>query len=218
MTVPPGESPPHRIFRVGLTGGIATGKSVVAEVFREMGAFVVDADVIGHELMEPGTSAHAAVRQTFGDEILRKDGAIDRKELGARIFSDPSAREQLNRILHARIMDEVERRFAHFEKIHPGGIAVLQAALIAETGAAGAFDRIVLTECDAQTRLSRLMDRDRIDEAEALRRIASQGDAASRRSISHLTVDTSGSLPETQSKARQAFDMLKREWEASRNA
>ena len=212
------ESHPGRILRVGLTGGIATGKSVVAEVFRERGAFVVDADHLGHELMEPGTPAHAEIRALFGDEILLGDAHIDRKKLGARIFSDDQARAQLNRILHPRIMDEAERRFARHEKTHPGGIAVLQAALLAEAGAGSKFDRIVLTECDPRVRLARLMDRDRIGEAEALRRIAAQTDAASRRSIAQVIVDTSGSLPETQARARQAFDILKRQWEASRDA
>jgi len=214
MTGVAGKSPARRILRVGLTGGIATGKSVVGGIFREMGALVLDADTLGHQLMEPGTPAYDEIRCAFGEGIVGNDGRIDRKQLGARVFSDDHARAELNRILHPRIMVEAERQFARFEETDPGGIAVLQAALIAEAGAAGSFDRIVLTECEPSSRLARLMERDRIDEVEARQRIAAQADAASRRKISDVVVDTSGSLAETESRARQAFDILRNQWEA----
>ncbi|MCI0568352.1 MAG: dephospho-CoA kinase [Acidobacteria bacterium] len=206
------------MFRVGLTGGIATGKSVVAEVFREEGAFVLDTDLLGHELMQPGTPAYQEIRGRFGDGILEPDGRIDRKKLGERIFGDERARLQLNAILHPRILAEAEQRVAHFARQNPGGIAVTQAALMAEAGAFGRFDRIVLTECDTPTQVLRLRARDGLGEEQALRRIGAQADSAARRRIAHIVLDTSGSLEETRAKARQAFDSLRREWESRQAA
>ena len=187
-----GKDPVPSVFRVGLTGGIATGKSQVAEVFQEEGALVLDADTLGHELMDPGGPAFAAIRKSFGDEILGTDGRIDRRKLGGRVFKDQSARREINAILHPLIMEVAEKRIMEFGRRFPGGIAVLQAALVAESGAAGRFHRI----------------------EEALRRIRSQADPAERRKIAHLIIDTSGSVEETRAKAKQAFGRLRSDWEA----
>jgi dephospho-CoA kinase len=218
MMVPGGKARDPLVFRVGLTGGIASGKSVVAEVFREEGAFVLDTDILGHEMMEPGTPAHQEIRERFGDGILGPDGRIDRKKLGERVFGDERARLQLNAILHPRILAEAEQRVTRFARQNPGGIAVTQAALMAEAGAFGRFDRIVLTECDPATQLRRLRARDGLGEDEALRRIGAQADSAARRRIAHIVLDTSGSLEETRAKARQAFDSLRKEWTARKTA
>ncbi len=200
-------------LRVGLTGGIATGKSAVAEVFREAGAFVQDADQLGHELMEPGTPAHAEIVEAFGEQVLAPDGRIDRKRLGARIFADTGERAKLNAILHPRILEEAGRRAGRYLREHPGGIAVTQAALLLEAGAEQHFDRIVLTECDARTQRARLMARDGISETEAARRIAAQGAASEKRKLAHLVIDTSGTIEQTRKRAQQAFETLCREKE-----
>ncbi|HEU5180846.1 MAG TPA: dephospho-CoA kinase [Candidatus Polarisedimenticolia bacterium] len=200
-------------LRVGLTGGIATGKSVVAEVFREAGAFVQDADSVGHELMEPGTPAHAEIVQAFGEEVVAPDGRIDRKRLGARIFADAGERSKLNTILHPRILAEAGRRAGRYLLEHPGGIAVTQAALLLEAGAAQYFDRIVLTECDARTQRARLVARDGIPETEADRRIAAQGAASEKKTFAHLVIDTSGTIEQTRKRAQQAFETLRRDKE-----
>ena len=213
MTGDPGAPAGGAGLRVGLTGGIATGKSVVAEVFREAGAFVQDADSVGHELMQPGTPAHAEIVAAFGEGVLAPDGRIDRKRLGARIFANPAQRSQLNAILHPRILAEAARRAGRYLHEHPGGIAVTQAALLFEAGAAPHFDRIVLTECDARTQKARLMARDGLAEAEAARRIAAQGVAAERKQLAHFVIDTSGTIEETRRRARQAFDALRRDKE-----
>ena len=209
-----GKDPVPSVFRVGLTGGIATGKSQVAEVFQEEGALVLDADTLGHELMDPGGPAFAAIRKSFGDEILGADGRIDRRKLGGRVFKDQSARREINAILHPLIMEVAEKRIMEFGRRFPGGIAVLQAALVAESGAAGRFHRIVMTDCDAETQIFRLKEREGIPTEEALRRIRSQADPAERRKIAHLIIDTSGSVEETRAKAKQAFGRLRSDWEA----
>jgi dephospho-CoA kinase len=218
MMTPGGQTQDPLVFRVGLTGGIASGKSVVAEVFREEGAFVLDTDTLGHELMEPGTPSHQEIWERFGDTILGPDGQIDRKKLGEKVFGDERARLQLNAILHPRILSEAERRVARYARRNPGGIAVTQAALMAEAGAFGRFDRIVLTECDTTTQVRRLRARDGLSEDEAVRRISAQADSAARRRIAHIVLDTSGSLEETRAKARQAFESLRKEWEIRKAA
>jgi len=218
MTAAAGKTRELQVFRVGLTGGIATGKSVVAAVFREAGALVLDTDLLGHELMEPGTPAYQEILEKFGEGILGEERKIDRKKLGERVFGDERARLQLNAMLHPRILAEAEVRVARFARQNPGGIAVTQAALMAEAGAFGRFDRIVLTECDTATQLLRLRARDGLGEKEALQRIGAQADAAARRRIAHLVVDTSGSLEETRARARQAFESLRREWEGRQAA
>jgi len=204
---------PAAVFRVGLTGGIATGKSTVAEVFRSEGAFVLDADRVGHELVEPGQPAYDEIRRAFGDSVLGPDLRIDREQLGNRIFGDPEARRILNAILHPRILAEIERRIEEFAERSPGGIAVAQAALLVEAGATGFFDRIVATDCDAALQVRRLSERDRIGSEEALRRIRTQADSPRRRSAADLVIDTSGTLEQTVERAREVFSALRREWE-----
>jgi dephospho-CoA kinase len=201
------------VLRVGLTGGIATGKSVVAAVFREEGAFVLDADTLGHELTEPGSEAHREILLAFGEAVLSPDGRIDRGKLGARIFSDDDARRRLNAILHPRILAESEERVREFARGSPGGIAVVQAALLVDAGAMGRFDRIVTTHCDPEIQARRLRERDRISAEEAERRIASQAAAPERLRSAHHVIDTSGTLEGTRARAREVFGALKREWD-----
>ena len=201
------------VFRVGLTGGIATGKSLVAEVFGELGAFVLDTDKLGHELMEPGRPAYESIRRAFGDAVLDAGGKIDRKKLGVRVFQDEVARRRLNEILHPLILAEAERRVAEFAAQNPGGIVVTQAALLLEAGAARRFDRIVMTDCDAECQVRRLRERDGIAAEEALRRIRAQADPAQRRKIADILIETSGSPEDSRARAKQAFEKLRREWE-----
>jgi dephospho-CoA kinase len=185
---------------------------MVAAVFREAGAFVLDADILGHALMEPGTEAHGEIREAFGDQVLAADGRIDRKKLGARVFADESSRHRLNAILHPRILEDVESRVREFARSFPGGIAVVQAALILEAGARGRFDRIVVTHCDPEIQVRRLKDRDGISGEEANRRIVSQALPRERLHAADRVIDTSGSPEETRRLAREVFDALKREW------
>jgi dephospho-CoA kinase len=208
-----GDALSPEVLRVGLTGGIATGKSVVAETFREMGAFVLDADALGHDLMEPGTPAHGEIRDAFGDEVLSPGGGVDRKKLGARVFTDPAARRRLNAILHPRILAEMEDRILEFARQSPGGIAVVQAALVVEAGVRSRFDRVVVTHCDPAIQARRLMERDGISGEEARRRISSQADSREKIAAADYVIDTSGSLGETRERAGEVFTALRREWD-----
>jgi len=218
MSAAEGSAGTPDVLRVGLTGGIATGKSVVAALFEEEGAFVLDADTLGHALTEPGAPAHAEIRAAFGDGILSSGGRIDRKKLGALVFSDPAARGRLNAILHPGILSEVEVRVREFARRSPGGIVVVQAALVVEAGARSRFDRIVVTHCDPETQVRRFRDRDGISPDEARRRIEAQAPPRARLDAADYVVDTSGSLDQTRARAREVFNTLRREWKRRRAA
>ncbi len=217
MTPSPEGARSRDVFRVALTGGIATGKSVVAAVFEELGAFVLDADALGHELMEPGTQAHAEILAAFGAEVLSTGSQIDRKRLGERIFSDPAARSRLNAILHPRILTGLEDRILDFARRSPGGIAVVQAALVVEAGVLSRFDRVVVSHCDPQTQVLRLVERDGIPPEQARRRISAQADPGERLAAADHVIDTSGSPDETRARAKEVFHALRREWETRKS-
>ncbi len=206
-----GAVPP--VLRVGLTGGIATGKSEVGAVFREEGAFVVDADALGHALMEPGTPGYEEIRRDLGDDILTAEGRIDRQKLGAVVFRDPGARLRLERILHPRILAEERRLIHEYALKSPGGIAVTQAALLVEAGVHETYDRLVVTHCRSEIQIRRLKARDGIDEREAMDRIRAQRDPASKIDQADYVIDTSGDLEETREKAREVYFALSLEWE-----
>jgi len=205
-------SDPAVVLRVGLTGGIATGKSEVAQVFRDEGAFVLDADLLGHALMEPGTPAFAAIGAAFGKGILAPDGRIDRKLLGGVIFQDEKARKRLNAILHPLILSAAERQVEEFAVRSPGGIAVTQAALLVETGAYRKFDRLVVTHCERAVQVRRLKARDWLSEEEADHRIRAQADPQARLDAADYVIDTSGDREETRGRAKEVFAALRREW------
>lgn len=164
------------VLRVGLTGNIAAGKSTVAGWLAEAGCEVIDADALGHACLEPGRGAHDEIVEAFGEGILRSDGAVDREELGRRVFSDPASRRRLEEILHPRIATLVEERIDEFGGRVSTGIAVVEAALLIETGMEERYHRLVVVAAAAATRLRRLVRRG-LDEDEARRRMAAQIDA-----------------------------------------
>jgi len=204
-------APAANVFRIGLTGGIATGKSAVGEVFREEGAFVLDADRLGHALMGKGSPAFLEIRQVFGEAVLAPAGDIDRAKLGEVVFVDSEARRKLNEILHPRILEEERRRVAAYAQSFPGGIAVTQAALLVEAGAATRYHRLVVTHCSRHQQLQRLRERDGISEEEALTRLEAQADPQTKISVADYAIDTSESLESTRSKAREVFRLLRQE-------
>jgi dephospho-CoA kinase len=183
------------VLRVGLTGGIACGKSRVLSRFEAAGFQVLDLDVVAREVTLRGGAAYADVVRAFGPGILAQDGDIDRKALAAIVFADAAARARLNAIVHPRIREEEARRLAR----GPGAatLSVTDAALFVETGQHLRFDRLVVVHCEPAQQLGRLVARDRIDERAALARIAAQMPAAEKRRFAHFVVDATGSLEET---------------------
>ncbi|WP_459940342.1 dephospho-CoA kinase [Deferrisoma palaeochoriense] len=159
---------------VGLTGGIATGKSTAARAFARAGAVVIDADRVARQVVEPGTEGLEAVRAAFGDGVLRPDGSLDREALGRIVFADAEARERLNRILHPRIQAEVDRRVREAVAADPKALVVYDVPLLFETKAEGRFDLVVVVYVPPELQLRRLMLRDGLAEKEAGQRLAAQ--------------------------------------------
>ena len=178
---------------IGLTGGIASGKSTVGRMLEDLGAAVVDADQLAREVVAPGTPGLREVVAAFGSDVLDEEGRLARERLGERVFADPGERRRLERILHPRIAELARQRLAAVR----GRLAVYQAPLIFETGREGEFQGVLLVDCEPDLQLSRLMVRDRLGEADARARLAAQLPAAERRRRATWVVDNSGSLDDT---------------------
>ena len=194
------------MLRVGLTGGIASGKSTVAAMLRELDCPVLDADTLGHELLEQGQDAFKEVVREYGQEVLDTYGNVDRSKLGQIIFADAQKRARLNQILHPRILDVVRRWFAALAQAGGPELAVVEAALIIEAGYNKELDQVIVCWCPAQQQLQRLLERGLTAEQAKLR-IAAQMPMEEKRRLGDETIDCSGSLAETE---RQVIEVLKR--------
>ena len=178
-------------MRVGLTGGIASGKSTVARVFAELGAHVIDADAVARDLVPPGSPALAQIAALFGTEVLRPDGSLDRAALGALVFADDRKRLALEGILHPPILAEIDRRIGELERSGPAGMVVVDAALILELGLQARYDAVVVVWATPEQQERRLVGRDGISAEEAHLRIAAQMPLAQKRQRADFVVDNS---------------------------
>lgn len=188
------------MVRVGLTGGIASGKSMVADELAARGAIIIDADVLAREVVEPGTPALAAIIDRFGAQVLR-DGQIDRARLAQIVFADPHARRDLERIVHPA----VRARAAELERAAGDAAVVVHVIpLLVETGQHEDFDVVVTVDADHETQVQRLMVRNGFTRAEAESRIAAQASREDRRRAADVVVDNTGSLTQL----REQIDAL----------
>lgn len=186
---------------IGLTGGIGTGKSTVARLFREEGIPVVDADRISREILEPGEAAFLRIVRRFGRELLLPDGRIDRKKLGEQVFSDPAARADLEALTHPAIRDGIEKALRVLEE-EGHGVAIVEAALIHEKGRGGLFQAVIGVHCDPTRQVERIMARDGISREQALHRVAAQMDPEKKALASDYRIDNSGDLASTRAQVR----------------
>lgn len=184
------------MIRVGLTGGIACGKSYTRARLEAAGFRTVDLDTVAHEVMEPGGSAYAEVVDAFGPGILSASGAIDRRVLGPIVFADPAARRRLDAIVHPRVREQESLRAAAFAA-EGARCVVTDAALLVETGQHARFDRLVVVHCPPQEQARRLQERDGLDADAARARIAAQMPIEEKRRFGHFQVDTNGSFAST---------------------
>lgn len=185
------------MLRFGLTGGIASGKTTVAAMLREMGFPVLDADRLAHRLIDPGQPAYQEVVRAFGKEILKPGGRVDRKKLGAIVFSDRAALQRLNAIVHPRVAEETWRRFDAWER-EGKKAAFVEAALIVEAEMHKQLDGLAVAWCAPEQQLARLVERG-MSESEARNRIALQMPQDEKLRYSTDKIDCSGSLAETRS-------------------
>ena len=186
------------ILRVGLTGGIASGKTTAAQILAELGAFVIDADRLAHAVMEPGASAYARVVDRFGPGILDDSGWIVRARLVELVFHDDEARLALNEIVHPEVMAAAARRIADYAPDGRAPIALFEAALLVETGHYRDFHRLIVVRCSRETQIRRLLARDGLSTDEAEARIDSQTALENKLAVADYVIDTEGTLRELQ--------------------
>jgi len=206
------------VLKVGLTGGIAAGKSVVGEMFAAQGAHVIQADQISHQLMQPGQAVYQEVVHHFGAEILDPDVTVNRARLGELAFGGPnrpSRAQELNQIVHPAVIRRQEEWMSEVGGRDPHAIALVEAALILEAGMAGRFDRLVVVTCRPEQRIERWAQRLKVDQEtarrEVARRMAAQLPDEEKIKAADYVIDNSGSLDETSRQAREIYAELKRE-------
>jgi dephospho-CoA kinase len=195
------------VLRVGLTGGIGSGKSEVSKRLAAQGAVVIDADAIAREVVAPGTDGLAEVVEAFGKEILRADGELDRPRLGDIVFADPALRGKLNAIVHPRVgarMAELERGAG------PGAIVVHDVPLIAENAMASAYDLVVVVDVPPRIQVERLVRRRGMTREQAQARMAAQASREQRLAIADIVIDNSGSLAELDRQVGDLWAELRR--------
>ncbi len=197
------------MLKVGLTGGIGTGKSHVAKIFIELGCYVFDADKIARQVVEPGEVGFEKVVAEFGKEILAEDGTIDRAKLGQIVFSSPEKREKLNQILHPIIIDKQDSLISETIKQDPNAIVIIDAALMIETGSYKRFDKLIVVYCDRESQIERVMKRNNLPRNEVESRINSQMPSDEKRKYADMEIDTSGTFEETDIKVKAVYQELK---------
>jgi dephospho-CoA kinase len=190
------------MLHVGLTGNIASGKSHAASLFAELGAHIIDADQVAHELLSRGVKTYDKIVEAFGEQILDRDRNIDRKRLAQIVFFDEKQRLRLNSLIHPDVGAEILQRIflleqasAHGASAH--GIIIVDAALMIETGGYRIYHRIVVVACDPALQLARLISRDKLTDTEARARIASQMPIEEKIKLADYTINTSGTLKQT---------------------
>jgi dephospho-CoA kinase len=196
------------LLRVGLTGGIASGKSTVARLLEELGCFVLDADRLVHELYRPGARGYEALLSEYGQEVVAPDGTIDRKRLAAVALSSPEGAAALNRLIHPLVIDLQQQILDDRERTSGDGIAVVEATLLIESGGKSRFDRILVVDADPDIQLQRAEDRG-LTRDEAALRMSRQLDRARRLESAHYVISNNGNLAELEEQTRKVFDVLR---------
>lgn len=184
---------------IGLTGGIATGVSTVAQMFRELGAIIIEADKIARDVVEPGTQTYRRIVETFGREVLSADGTIDRKRLGQIVFADDAARRRLNRITHSAIRRRIEEEVERLRGSNPDAIVLIDVPLLLDTTGPDTFDMdgVIVVTAGKDAQIERLVRRDTLPEEDAQRRVAAQRPVEEKAMEADWIVRNTGSLEET---------------------
>ena len=195
---------------VGLTGGVASGKTTVSQVLKEEGAYIIDADRIARELVRPHAPAWKKLVRAFGKEILREDGSIHRKKLADKVFVDLRQRKLLNQILHPRIRKEMEQKAKEIGQKDPEAIVVIDAPLLVELGDHRWMDKLMVITSTQKQQIKRLEERDGVNREEALRMLASQMPVKDKVKLADFVIRNEGSLQKTKKETREIFQELKK--------
>jgi dephospho-CoA kinase len=198
------------MLKVGLTGGLACGKSFVGEALASFGCLLIQADILGHEVLAPGGEAYQPVVKEFGASILGADGAIDRRALAAEVFGAPDRLARLNSLVHPPVLRREEQLVAEFAAREPHGIAVLEAAILIETGSYKRLDRIILVVCEEERQVERALRRQGANLADVRARLSRQMPLAEKRKFADFVIDTSGEKEDTLRQTRAVYEALRR--------
>jgi dephospho-CoA kinase len=198
------------MLKVGLTGGLASGKSFVGRTLADLGCFLIQADALGHQVIEPGGEAYDRVVSLFGREILNSEERIDRKRLASLVFSDPEKLAQLNALVHPPVKARERALAAGFAGEHPDGIAVTEAAILVETGSYKDYARLIVAVCRPEQQVARAMERDGASREEVLDRLRRQMPLEDKVKYADFVIDTSGSKENTLQQVRTVYEALRR--------
>ncbi len=197
------------MLKVGLTGSIAVGKTFVCQVLAELGCHVLDADNVARDVVKPSTSGWVEIREAFGAEVFQENGELDRKKMGAIVFADEEKRQLLNSIVHPLVIEEQNKWLREKEAEDPDGIAVIDAALMIESGGSKRFDKLVVVWCRPEVQIERLIKRNFLSREEAERRIASQMPQEEKKKYADHLIDTSESFEPTRLQTEELLQKLK---------
>lgn len=197
------------MLKVGLTGSIAVGKTYVCGVFRELGAHVLDADQTARDVVKPHTIGLTQVVAEFGDSILTSGGELDRSKMASIVFADEDKRKLLNSIIHPLVFEEQNKWLVERERGDPHGVAIVDAALMIESGGYRRFDQLIVVWCEPELQLKRLMLRDDLSLADAKKRIDSQMPQGEKKSYADHLIDTSNSYEDTREQTIAVFEKLR---------
>ncbi len=198
------------MLRVGLTGGLASGKSFVGKTLAELGCYWIQADELAHRLMQPGGEVFDAVVREFGSGILKKDGTIDRHLLASQVFHDPDRLAVLNGLVHPAVIRLEDALIEKYFAAHPDGIAVVEAAILVEAGSHHRYDHLIVVHCTQEQQMERALRREGASREEVEARLSRQLPIEEKRKLADYVIDTSGSKEETAVRVREVYEMLRR--------
>jgi dephospho-CoA kinase len=198
------------MLKVGLTGGLACGKSFVGHALESWGCLLIQADQLGHEVLAPGGEAYAGVLNEFGADIMDGEGRIDRRVLASKVFGNPERLAVLNGLVHPPVHRRQEEMMAGFAAREPNGIVVVEAAILIETGSYRKYDKLILVMCSEEQQVSRARKRDGLEESEVLTRLRRQMPLEEKKKYADFLIDTSGEKEQTLAQTRIVFEELRR--------
>ena len=196
------------MLKVGLTGGIASGKSTVSEAFARLGAKILDADEVAREVVLPGKTAWTKLRHTFGSEFFHPDGRLNRSKLRRLVFADPEQRSRLNEIVHPEVMREIDFRFEQLTSSAEHAVVLVDIPLLIEVGVAHRFDKVVVVYANESVQVMRLMQRDALSRQEARQALSVQIDLREKAKKADFVIDNSGTPGETQAQVEKVWQEL----------
>jgi dephospho-CoA kinase len=197
------------MLRVGLTGGLASGKSFVGRVLADLGCYLIEADKLGHEVMAPRGEAYAAIVKEFGPDILDEEGWISRRKLSGIVWHNPERLEKLSNIVHPPVQAREERLMAEIARLHPRAIAVVEAAILVETGRYKSFDKLIVATCTVEQQMERALERAAYSKEEILARLSRQLPLNEKLRVADYVIDTSGPKENTLEQVRKVYASLR---------